>query len=332
MFIPGVSPFSSMLHTESAIHMGTAEFGVHGGMDQFHMMDPMEMRHGVFAWNGESISGGSSLSKEGTPNAQTLAQTLFPGHRAPTDAAAIAQVARHSSFSEFLKSGSVLAWTQNVAGEKIPCVYGLCELPATPDQVFDTLLDVNGLQDWMPRVMMFKSEDPDAGDPLAMRRRFRTHRSLHLENILSRFQTSRPLFHGRFSVDYRQINGGALQMEWNLRGDQKASAEDTKKLGLKEMKMNNSSFTLLPSPERSDRSICAYHLNVQPADLPFLASVIILFVPGDNTNELDRLFQSLYNRTLSNKWTAKSDKDPLGLELYRSPAPTPVRFNVRKIY
>lgn len=339
MHISGISPFaaSSMFMAGSMGHEAAGLENPFG--DHFIGMDPMEMRHGVFAWNGQSSSGGT-IRDQVKPTAQSLAQTLFPGHRAPSDGNGIAQVARHSAFSSALQDGAILAWTKNLDGESIPNVFALCELPVRHEQVFETLLDVNGLQTWMPRVMLFRSDDADAKDPAAMRKRFSRHRSLHLEGIDSRYKTTVPQFYGRFAIDYRTLNDGALQMEWNLKGIQ-TPPDEPKRLDLetskevrelKEMKTNNSSFTLIPSPERPDRTVCAYHLNAQPVYMPFVASVITLFVPGDNAKELDRLFQALLNRTIDRRWTAKDYKNPLGLDLSRAPSPTPHRFTVQKIY
>ena len=237
MYIPGVAPISSMLAAELG-HVGAAEFGIHGGIDQFHMMDPMEMRHGLFAWSGQNFSGGrigDTSSKEITLTRQSLTQTLFAGYRAPTDGNALAQVAKHEEIGKLLQEGNVLGWYQDIEGEKIPCIFALCELPASPDQIFDTLLDVNGFDAWMPRANWFKSDDPDAQSLATMRKRFNGRRSARIDDIATRYKTSVPQFYGRLAVDYRQLSGGALQMEWNVHGDQ-TKPTDPKKIGLDTVK------------------------------------------------------------------------------------------------
>jgi len=343
MHVLGINPglTSAMLMPGSIAHEIAGLDNPFG--DQFVGVDPMDLRHGVFAWNGQPVSGGGLSGgralREITMSAESLSQTIFPGCRAPSDGNVLAQVAKHPEISKTVQGGKILVWTQAIDGEKIPLVYALCELPTSPDQVFDTLLDVNGIETWMPRVMLFRSEDADAKDLGAMRRRFSRLKSIHLPDIASRYKTTVPHFYGRFAVDYRQLPGGALQMEWNIKGDQtvpddltKIRLESTKEAReLKPMKINNSSFTLIPSPENPGRTFCAYHLNAQPVYFPFVASIVTMFVPRDNANELDCLFQSLLNRTTDRRWTGKR-KDPYGLDLSGIPSPTPHRFTLQRIY
>lgn len=298
--------------------------------DQFVGMDPMDLRHGVFAFNNQPIGGGSTRRSTAELTASDLnvraLQGLFPGEKAPADGNGIVQLVNDYKLGDPLHDGTIYMWQSEMRGE-IPRIFSLCELPVPADQAFETLLDINGFSAWMPRVNEFKSGNPSTDTRLSLANRFRRTGSLRMAGIDSTYQSSKPIFQGRFVVDYRKLPGDALQMAWGLDGAQDfESAKGTQK-----MEINNTSFTLVPVPGNPGRTLLAYQLNVQPSST-FTKAILYLYIPQDNANELDLFFLSLLNRTIDRSWTSKTDLDKLGVNARTITNPSKARFRIHRIY
>jgi hypothetical protein len=212
---------------------------------------------------------------------------------------------------------------------KVPNIYCLALLPVRAIDAFTALLNIDVMNKWMPRLLKTEIIGGDNGapnTPTSLRRQFEMPgQSTVTKNVYGLFQTTSPKFQGNFAFIYRHVLGGGLQFQWRLDGEQKFATDEGKL-----MATNNTSFTFLPVPGQPDQTYCAYHIRVEP-DNAFMKSFAHLFIPNNLANELPGFMLALVNRAKDPRWTSRSTRDPLGVDLMGVPNPSGFRYNVIRL-
>jgi hypothetical protein len=274
---------------------------------------PMRGRGSFEQTERPKIIGGAGSAKNQISGADLT--RIFRGDEPPMDAHSVSELVQRYNLLEPLSGGEIFVKLEDTSSSSLPTTYSLSLLPAEYTQVFRTLLNVNEIEKWMPRLEKFRIIGNET-------REF-DNRPIS-QKVLGRFKAgSRLTFQGQFLFDYRPIPGG-LQMSWRLHGPQEFPEKDVKL-----MRINNCSFTLLPVPNRPDQTVFAYNIHVEP-DSVFLRAGLAMFLPGAHKNELPQSFGALANRTISPSWTIK-DKDPLGLDFKRGMNPSNIQYKLTEL-
>lgn len=321
MYIHSLGAFHTPLLMSGAL-LDQPDFG--GTHDHFAMMDPMERRglfvHGPISGGG---GGGSSSARQLLSSAELSA--LFPNGQPLQNAETISHVVGKNQLLDSLTQGALYVWFQEIGFAKVPATYTLSLLPVGAMDVFATLLRIEEIEKWMPRLLTFKVVDGTRNDPGALRRKFEAAgRSVVNQAVYGNFQTSGPKIQGNFNFTYQRIPGG-LQFLWNLQDSQEFSDPDKGK----KLKTNNCSFTLQPVPGHPDKTYLTYSIEVEPDNF-FMSSFLHLFLPGELCKELGWFMQTLVNRTIDPAWTSKG-RDPLGVDHRGVPNPSNFHYNVIRL-
>jgi|GEM_PF-7130856 len=284
----------------------------------------------VFSIGSRDGLSGARGAGRGAPRQEMSVDDLtriFRGDEPPADARAVTEMVERHGLMDYLEDGKIVVGLQESIA-KIPTTYDVAILRASPQQVFKTLLDINATGAWMPRLEYFRTVGDDAMDTTTLQRALDGSRLSVTQKAQGRFRAgsilaSPLIFQGNFLFTFRNIPGGQ-QMSWELKGPQDFTERDAKK-----MSICNSSFTVIPAPNRSDWTLLAHNIHVEPQS-GILNTVLMLFFPGAHKTELSQFMTGLANRSLVSSWTVK-DKDPIGLEVQRAPNPSNTSYSLLEL-